>query len=274
MITIAVLGALLITGEYSTGMIRSTLAAVPTRLPVLAAKAVVVSVVTVASPRSSLVLTYLVTMPLLAEHDLVPAPGRRRTWQVVGGMAYFLVAAALFALGIGTMLRSTAGAVTGALTVLLLLPGVLQFIRLDWVQNVIDYLPLPAAAAFLGGGEDSLSSAGQGLTRDDRGAGHRRVRGRAPASPVRWCSADATPDRHSSPPTGRVGAALTCHGPSRRLAVASARTLVWADSWREWRPVTPPTPGARSGRTRAPKTPDDADKGLALPRPALPAERS
>ena len=46
MLTLAVLGALLITGEYSTGMIRSTLAAVPTRVPVLVAKAVVLTVLT------------------------------------------------------------------------------------------------------------------------------------------------------------------------------------------------------------------------------------
>jgi ABC-2 type transport system permease protein len=149
MITIAVLGALLITGEYSTGMIRSTLAAVPGRLPVLAAKAIVVSVATALVTALSLVVTYLVTSPLLAEHDLVPRLDDPDTWQVAAGMAYFLVAAALFALGVGTLLRSTAGAVTASLTVLLLLPGILQIIRLDWVQDLIDYLPQPAATAFL-----------------------------------------------------------------------------------------------------------------------------
>jgi ABC-2 type transport system permease protein len=83
---------------------------------------------------------------------------------VFGGTVYFLVAAALFALGVGTLLRSSAGAITVALTVLLLLPGVLSFIGLDWVEAIVDYLPLPASGAFLGGGEDSLSSAGQELT--------------------------------------------------------------------------------------------------------------
>ena len=104
MLTIAVLGALLITGEHATGSIRSTFAAVPTRLPVLAAKA----------------------LTLLA-----------------------LTAAALFSLGIGTLLRSTAASLTAALTVLLLLPGTLSFIRLDWVQTIVSYLPLPASSALL-----------------------------------------------------------------------------------------------------------------------------
>ncbi len=164
MLTIAVLGALLITGEYSTGMIRSTLAAVPTRVPVLAAKAVVLAAVTVAVATVGIALAYVVTMPLLADLDLVPALDDGRTWQVFGGTVYFLVAAALFALGVGTLLRSSAAAITVALTVLLLLPGVLSFIGLDWVEAIVEYLPLPASGAFLGGGEGSLSSAGQELT--------------------------------------------------------------------------------------------------------------
>ena len=164
MLTIAVLGALLITGEYSTGMIRSTLAAVPTRVPVLAAKAIVLAVMTVVVATVGIALAYVVTMPLLADLDLVPALDQTRTWQVFGGTVYFLVAAGLFALGVGTLLRSSAAAITVALTVLLLLPGVLSFISLNWVQKVVDYLPLPASGAFLGGGEDSLSSAGEGLS--------------------------------------------------------------------------------------------------------------
>ncbi|MFD1504258.1 ABC transporter permease [Georgenia yuyongxinii] len=148
MVTIAVLGALLITGEYSTGMIRSTLAAVPTRLPVLAAKAIALVVLTLVVTAVGLALSYLVTMPFLSDFDLVPALDDTQTWQVVGGIAYFLIAAGLFALAMGTLLRSTAGAVTVSLTVLLLLPGILQFITLDWVQDIVTYLPLPAAMAF------------------------------------------------------------------------------------------------------------------------------
>jgi ABC-2 type transport system permease protein len=164
MLTLAVLGALLITGEYSTGMIRSTLAAVPTRVPVLAAKAIVLAAVTIVVATVSIALAYVVTMPLLSRHDLVAALDEARTWQVFGGTVYFLVAATLFALGVGTLLRSSAGAITVALTVLMLLPGVLSFINLDWVQRIVDYLPLPASGAFLGGSGDSLSSAGSELS--------------------------------------------------------------------------------------------------------------
>ena len=159
MLTIAVLGALFITGEYSTGMIRSTFAAAPTRVPVLAAKAIALVVLTTAVTLVGVTLSYLVTMPQLAEYDLVPALDDPRTWRVLGGTLYFLVSAALFSLGIGTLLRSTAATVTVALTVLLLLPGILSFIGLDWVETIVSYLPLPASASFLTEGETSVRGA-------------------------------------------------------------------------------------------------------------------
>lgn len=160
MLTIAVLGALFITGEYSTGMVRSTFAAVPTRIPVLAAKALTLVVLTAAVTLLSAALSYLVTMPQLSQHDLVPALDDPGTWRVLAGTVYSLVAAALFSLGIGTLLRSTAATVTVALTVLLLLPGALSFITLDWVQTIVSYLPLPASAALLTTGSAPLHGTG------------------------------------------------------------------------------------------------------------------
>ncbi|KAE8764754.1 ABC transporter permease subunit [Georgenia thermotolerans] len=149
MVTVAVLGALLITGEYSTGMIRSTLAAVPARLPVLAAKAIALTVLTVVVSVVGLALSFLVTAPFLADYDLVPALDDSQTWQVFGGTVFFLVASSLFALGVGTLLRSTAGAITGSLVILFLLPVILQFIQIDWVQDIVSFLPMPAANGFL-----------------------------------------------------------------------------------------------------------------------------
>src|SRR5690606_33824376 len=126
MVSIAVLGALLITGEFSTGMARSTFAAVPTRLPVLWAKAVALVVV---------------TAPWLSEHDLLPQLDQAHTWWAFGGMTYFFVAVALVALGLGTVVRHTAGSITAVLGLLLLVPGVLQFVTIDWVQDLVSVTP-------------------------------------------------------------------------------------------------------------------------------------
>ncbi|MFH5824388.1 ABC transporter permease subunit [Georgenia sp. AZ-5] len=163
MVTIAVLGALLITGEFTSGMIRSTFAAVPTRLPVLAAKALALVVVTVVVSVVSLAAAYLISMPFLGDHDLVPALDDPLTWQAFGGMAFFFVASALVALGLGAVLRHTAGTITAVLVLLMLLPMILQFVNIEWVQDALNYLPLPAAMAFLGiseffGANDALSA--------------------------------------------------------------------------------------------------------------------
>ena len=95
MLTIAVLGALLITGEYATGMVRSTFAAVPTRIPVLAAKALTLVVLTAAVTLVSVTLSYFLTMPRLSQYDLVPALDDPGTWRVFGGTLYSLISAAL-----------------------------------------------------------------------------------------------------------------------------------------------------------------------------------
>jgi ABC-2 type transport system permease protein len=94
MLTIAVLGALLITGEYATGLIRSTFAAVPTRIPVLAAKALTLVVLTAAVTLVSVTLSYFLTMPRLSQYDLVPALDDPGTWRVFGGTLYSLISAA------------------------------------------------------------------------------------------------------------------------------------------------------------------------------------
>lgn len=149
MLVVAVLGVLAITGEYSSGMIRSTLTAVPTRLPVLAAKAVVLAVLTALVGAISLAASAAATLPLLTRHDLVPALDAAQTWQVWVGMVYFLVAVALLSLGVGTILRNSSAAITTVLGLLLLLPMVLPYIRLAWVQELTAYLPVSAATAFL-----------------------------------------------------------------------------------------------------------------------------
>ena len=119
-------------------------------IPVLGAKAIVLVALTAAVTLVSVTLCYVVTMPQLSQYDLVPALDDPGTWRVFGGTLYSLIAAALFSLGICTLLRSTAATVTVALTVLLLLlPGTLSFISLDWVETIVSYLPLPASSALL-----------------------------------------------------------------------------------------------------------------------------
>lgn len=137
MITIAVLGALAITGEYSTGLVRSTFTAVPTRIPALVAKAVVLTALTLVAAVLGFGLSWAVTTPLVEAHGLVTDLADPEAWRQIGGAALVTVVAGLFSLGPGTILRSTAGTVASALTVLLVLLGVPAYAVVPMVVGAV-----------------------------------------------------------------------------------------------------------------------------------------
>jgi ABC-type transport system involved in multi-copper enzyme maturation permease subunit len=132
----AVLGVLVISGEYSTGGIRSSLVAVPRRLRLLAAKGVVVlGVVLVVGLLSSFV-AFFVGQALLAREDLdtsLEASGVLRA--VVGGGLY-LAASTLFGFAFGALLRHTAGGIVAAIAGLLVVPPLTQLLPADWGATV------------------------------------------------------------------------------------------------------------------------------------------
>ncbi|TGO04177.1 ABC transporter permease subunit [Serinibacter arcticus] len=142
-ITVAVLGALAISGEYSTGMIRSTMAAAPRRLDVVAAKATVIGVVVFVTGILGTLLSYLVTLPLLPDGAGVSL-GEGETWRVIAGTGAYLALIALLSFGIGAIVRNSAGAISAVLGVLLMLPLVFQILSgfgQDWATDVMTYLP-------------------------------------------------------------------------------------------------------------------------------------
>jgi ABC-2 type transport system permease protein len=138
-------GAVTITGEYTTGMIRSTLAAVPRRTPALAAKAVLVAGVGFALGILGVALAYVASYPLLggeAAADLADPEVRRIFW----GTGLYLAGVGLLGLGIGALLRHTAGAITATLGILLMLSTVVQLLMMtsDVFTKVYPYLPTTA----------------------------------------------------------------------------------------------------------------------------------
>lgn len=151
-LVVAVLGAMLITGEYSTGMIRSTFAAAPGRLGAFAAKATVLAVVTAVLTTVSLLLGWLVSLPLLEANDMAMDWSDSDQLRQLYGVVIYTVLVALFALGIGTLLRHTAGAIFTTVAVFLVIPMVFGIAvafasSLDWVLAVNKYLPSVAGSA-------------------------------------------------------------------------------------------------------------------------------
>jgi ABC-2 type transport system permease protein len=139
-LVVAVLGVLSISGEYSTGMVRSSLTAVPRRLPVLAAKAVVLFVCTYIVGLVSVVGSYLVAAPIMADKGISASLADPDLFLPLMSAALYLSLVAVFSLGLGTILRSSAGGIAAALGVILLLPTVLQLIPADWVADMMPYI--------------------------------------------------------------------------------------------------------------------------------------
>ncbi len=170
---IAVLGALVITSEYSTGMIRTSLTAMPRRGVVYAAKLIVFTTVTlIVSLITSFVsffvgqaamsgsgvsasLFHSVTIPANANvgpgssgsgpgpvtfsGTIVISPGTVLT--AIIGSALFVTVVALIAFGLGAITRHTAGAITSAIGLMFVLPIIVQILPDNWRWDIMRFFP-------------------------------------------------------------------------------------------------------------------------------------
>jgi ABC-2 type transport system permease protein len=146
-IAYGVLGALIITGEYGTGMIRTTFAAVPRRRTVLAAKALVFAGTALITATISTVAAYLAFLATLPAHTLTGTgfsdPGVTRA--VLGGGLYLTVYG-LLGFGLGALLRSSAGAIATLLGVLFVPPLLLDLLPGSWKTTVGPYIPMQSGS--------------------------------------------------------------------------------------------------------------------------------
>jgi len=165
-LAIAVLGVLIITGEYSTGMIRSSFAAVPTRWPVLVSKAVVITLIAFVTGVVGVGLAYLVTAPMLGNIGGPASLTDPDTLQVFWGTGLYFVGVALLSLAIGALLRHTAGAVATSLGVFFLLPIIAQLVGawIDFVARISPYLPPTAGEQIIMSPPEDPMMQGMGVT--------------------------------------------------------------------------------------------------------------
>jgi ABC-2 type transport system permease protein len=144
-LVIAVLGALVITGEYGTGMIRSTLTAVPARLPALFGKVLVFGATTFVISLVSIVLAALLSAPLLAANGISVNFGDTAYWAALVGAAGYLALIGVLSTAIGTIIRSSAGAIAVVLGLILVLPTIVQVFaaitQTQWIADLGSFLP-------------------------------------------------------------------------------------------------------------------------------------
>jgi ABC-type transport system involved in multi-copper enzyme maturation permease subunit len=143
-LAIGVLGVLVITGEYATGMIRSSFMAVPRRLPVLWAKAAVFGAVTFVLMLVSALVSFFGVQAIVKQHNLQASLSSPHALRVVVGVALFLTVLGVMTVGIGGLVRNTAGGIATFVGLLFVLPGVVAILPSNISDAVTPYLPLNA----------------------------------------------------------------------------------------------------------------------------------
>ena len=145
-----VLGVLVISGEYSTGMIRASIGAVPKRLPVLWGKIVVFgSVMLVLS--LPIVLAAFFGSQAIWEHAFhIPflrlSFGAHGVARAVIGGALYLTVMGIFALGLGAITRNTAGGLALFAAIIFVIPPLLFILPTSWNDAISKYLPSNAGS--------------------------------------------------------------------------------------------------------------------------------
>ena len=156
-LAISVLGVLLIAGEYSGGMIRASLAAVPKRLPVLWAKLAVFLTVTLVTMLPTSLVTFFVSQRLLSSRHIQTTWSAPNVARSVIGVGLYLTVVAALAIGIGAIVRNVAGAIAAVVGVLLVLPVVASALPQTWGDRINKWLPSNAGQALMSVQSDNTS---------------------------------------------------------------------------------------------------------------------
>ncbi|MGC0334586.1 ABC-2 type transport system permease protein [Streptomyces sp. SAI-170] len=152
---IAVLAAAAVSGEYSTGMIRTTLTAVPNRLTVLTAKATVLTTVVLASGTAAVLASLLAGRHILPGNGFTEAHGYPPlsladgpTLRAAVGSVLYLALIALLGLGVATAVRQAATAIGIVLALLYLFPVVTRLVNdPEWQHHLQQISPMTAGLA-------------------------------------------------------------------------------------------------------------------------------
>jgi ABC-type transport system involved in multi-copper enzyme maturation permease subunit len=142
------LGVLFVSGEYSTGMIRSTLAAVPKRIPVLWAKLIVFLAVTATSMIGITFVAFLAAQGLLSHYRPGYSLGDPGVLRVVLGTGVYLTLIGVIGAAVAWVVRSTPGALVAYVALVLVLPVLFANALGDWGKNIGKFFPSSAGMRF------------------------------------------------------------------------------------------------------------------------------
>jgi ABC-2 type transport system permease protein len=156
-LAIGVLGVLVLSGEYSTGQIRSTFMAVPKRLPVLWAKAGTFATVTFVLMLVSGLVAFLVSQSILTQHHVQTSLGHAPALRSWVGAALYLAVLSVLALSLGAIVRNTAGGIALFAGLLFVVPGLAAILPTSTQNAINPYLPSVAGTGILSGTRDAYT---------------------------------------------------------------------------------------------------------------------
>jgi ABC-type transport system involved in multi-copper enzyme maturation permease subunit len=148
-LAIGVLGVLVISGEYTTGMIRASLTALPRRWPVLAAKGAVLGVLVFVVAEAATFAAFLLGQAALASTHVQASLSTPGALRACFGAGVYLTIIGLLGVGLGFVLRTTAGGIATLVGVVLILPLLAQALPSPYAADVTKYLPLSAGTQII-----------------------------------------------------------------------------------------------------------------------------
>ena len=153
-LVIVVLGALVLTAEYSTGMIRTSLIAMPRRIVLYAAKAVAFAAAALAVSLATAFTAFYLGQALLARSHHSAALAGPGVLRAVIGSALYITLCGLFAFAAAAIIRNTAATITAMIGLLFVIPALVNL--LPWRNDLVRWLPSSAARAISAtvGGQD------------------------------------------------------------------------------------------------------------------------
>ncbi|MFC1411334.1 ABC transporter permease [Streptacidiphilus sp. N1-12] len=146
-LALGVLGVLVTAGEYSTGMIRSTLAAVPKRLPVLWSKAAVYGVVAFVVALVGVFAAFVFGHGIVSGTPAAVSLSDPGVVRALFGAALYLALVGVIAVSLGALLRSVAGGISVLVASLMLIPGLADLLPSSWRDDVTQVLPSNAGGS-------------------------------------------------------------------------------------------------------------------------------
>lgn len=150
-LAIGVLGVLMISGEYSTGSIRSSLTAVPKRLPMLWAKLAVFAGVVFSTMLAASFISFFVGQALLSQNDMDVSLSEPGALRAVVGAALYLTVVGMTGLALGALLRNTAAAISTIVVVYFVVAPLTLLLPATWTAHFVQYLPSTAGAGLFSG---------------------------------------------------------------------------------------------------------------------------